>query len=228
MSLGVPLAVLLVAAMIVADVYVPVLPSASAVAALAGFLAGDAVLIAALVAGAASASWLGDLLGYRVLRRARARMRRPLGPAEAVRLELKLRAALRRRPCATTVAARFLPAGRTALAWTAAVTPDYRHARMSAVAAAVWAAGVVGAGLLVGGAAGSGPVSAAAAGLAVAVAGAVLGRRLRGPGRASSRALSDARAGEARHRRTADRRRGQAAATALAGGGADPRMRKRT
>ncbi|MCD0442801.1 hypothetical protein LO763_04080 [Glycomyces sp. A-F 0318] len=180
MSLGLPVAALLLAAMVVADFFVPVLPSATLIAALAGFLAGDAVLIAALIAWAALASWLGDLLGYRVLRRTRARMRRPIGPGEAVRLELKLRAALRRRPLGTTVAARFLPAGRTALAWTAVVTPDYPHARMSAVAAVAWACGMVGAGLLVGGVLGSGLVSAAVTACAVAAAGAVLGRRYKG------------------------------------------------
>lgn len=176
MSLGLPLAALLLAALIIADFFVPMLPSATLVAAAAGFLVGDPLLIAGLIAWAAAASWLGDVLGFHVLRRTRARMRRPIfDSARITRLEIKLRTTLRRRPHRTTVVARFLPAGRTALAWAAAATPDYPHSRMSAVAAAAWSSHMVGVGLLIGWLFGAGPLAAATTATSVAAMTVVLG-----------------------------------------------------
>ncbi|WP_051704072.1 hypothetical protein [Glycomyces sp. NRRL B-16210] len=172
--MSLPVAALILAALVIADFYVPVLPSATTLATLAGLLAGDLLLIAALIAWAAAASWLGDLLGYQVLRRARTH--RPIRPSsKAARLERRLRATLMKRPCATTVLARFLPAGRTALAWAAVAAPDYRHARMSALGAVVWACGTVGVGLLIGRVFGAGLMSAAAAATSVAAVSVVLG-----------------------------------------------------
>lgn len=174
--MSLPVAALILAALIIADFFVPMLPSATMIATLAGFLVGDALLIAALIAWAAAASWLGDLLGYRILRSARARMSGPvLASAKAARLEGRLQVTLRDHPCATTVVARFLPAGRTALAWAAAATPGYRHTRMSALAAGVWACGTVGVGLLIGWVFGAGLLSAATAATAVAAFSVALG-----------------------------------------------------
>jgi membrane protein DedA with SNARE-associated domain len=162
MSLSLPIAALILAALVIADFFIPMLPSATMIAALAGYLAGDPLLIAALIAWAASASWLGDLLGYHALRHTRARMRTPIpASANATRLEIKLRATLRHRPYSTTIIARFLPAGRTALTWAAVTTTDYPRARMSAIAAAAWAAITVGLGLLIGSIFGAGLWSAA-------------------------------------------------------------------
>lgn len=162
MSLSLPIAALILAALIIADFFIPMLPSATLIAALAGFLASDPLLIAALIAWAASASWLGDLLGYHALRHTRARMRTPIpASANVTRLEVKLRATLRHRPHSTMIIARFLPAGRTALAWAAVTTPDYPHARMSAVASGAWSAVTVGLGLLIGSIFGAGLWSAA-------------------------------------------------------------------
>ncbi|SDD03686.1 hypothetical protein [Glycomyces harbinensis] len=176
MSVSLPVAAVIVAALIIADFFVPMLPSATMIAALAGFLVGDAFLIAALIAWAASVSWLGDVLGYRVLRHVRARMRRPIfSSAKVTRLEIKLRATLRDHPRGTTVIARFLPAGRTALAWVAVATPDYPHARMSALAAGAWASCTVGVGLLVGWVFGAGLLSAATTATAVAALSVALG-----------------------------------------------------
>jgi membrane protein DedA with SNARE-associated domain len=180
---------LILAVMVVADFFAPMLPSATVVAALAGFLVGDALLVAALIAWVAAASWLGDMLGYQALRRARAGMRRPIfGSAKVTHLEIRLRDMLRRHPRGTTVVARFLPAGRTALAWAAVATPDYPHARASAVAAGVWASCMVGVGLLVGGVFGAGPLSAATAATAVAAFSVVLGWWCKGTGEPAGRA----------------------------------------
>lgn len=162
MSLSLPIAALILAGLVIADFFIPMLPSATMIAALAGFLADDPFLIAALIAWAASASWLGDLLGYHALRHARARMRTPIpASAKVTRLEIKLRATLRHRPYSTTIIARFLPAGRTALAWAAVTTPDHPRARVSAIAAGSWAAITVGLGLLIGSIFGAGLWSAA-------------------------------------------------------------------
>lgn len=176
MSLSLPIAALILAALVIADFFLPMLPSATMIAALAGLLAGDTLLIAALIAWAASASWIGDVLGYHALRHTRARMRAPiLNSAKITRLEIKLRATLRHRPHATTIIARFLPAGRTALAWAAVATPDYPHLRTSAVAAAAWASCTVGVGLLIGRVFGAGVWSAAATVTAVAALSVALG-----------------------------------------------------
>jgi membrane protein DedA with SNARE-associated domain len=176
MSLGLPITALILAALVIADFFLPMLPSASLIATLAGFFIGDPLLIAALIAWVASASWIGDLIGFRVLRHTRAKTRTPiLNSAEVARLEIKLRATLRHRPHWTTIIARFLPAGRTALAWAAVATPDYPHSRMAAVAAGVWACWTVGIGLLVGRLFGAGLLSAATTVAAVAALSVVLG-----------------------------------------------------
>lgn len=176
MNAALALTALILAALIIADFFLPMLPSATMIAALAGLLVGDAVLIAALIAWAATASWLGDRLGYHAFRHARARMRTPvLHSARITRLEIKLRETLRHRPHATTIVARFLPAGRTALAWAAVATPDYPHASMSAIAAGTWALGMTGIGLLIGAIVGPGLLSAATTVTSVAALTAVLG-----------------------------------------------------
>ncbi|GAB3232845.1 hypothetical protein GCM10027447_28860 [Glycomyces halotolerans] len=181
MMLSLLFAVLLLAALVIADFFVPMLPSATTLATVAGFLVGNSLMIAGLIACAALASWLGDVLGYHALRHARARLRRPiLGSARIVHLELRLRATLRRRPRWTTVVARFMPAGRTALAWAAVATPDYPHTRMAAVAAAVWACYMVGVGLLIGWIFGPGLLSAATTVTSVVALSLVLGWWARG------------------------------------------------
>ncbi len=151
---------LLLAALVIADFFVPMLPSATTIAALAGFLVGNTALIVGLVLCAATASWLGDVLGYRALRLTRVKWRRPFfGSAKVAALEARLRATLMRHPGPTTLVARFLPAGRTALAWAATAVPDYRHGLMAAVAGVLWACYMVGMGLLIGWIFGPGPLS---------------------------------------------------------------------
>lgn len=181
MSLTVAIVAVLLAALVIADFFVPMLPSATTIATLAGFLIGSPVLLVILVVGSACASWAGDVLGYRTLRHARGRMKRPiLSSAKITRLEIRLRSSLRRHPRRTTLVARFLPAGRTALAWAAVVTPDYRHAQMSLLAGIAWAAYMVGVGLLIAAVFGPGLLSAATTITSVAALSVVLGWWFRG------------------------------------------------
>ena len=167
---------MLLAALVIADFFVPMLPSATTIAAIAGFLVGDTAMIAGLVLCAAAASWLGDVLGYRALRRTRARFgSRFLGSAKIAELEARFRKTLTKRPRTTTVIARFMPAGRTALAWAAVAAPDYRHGRMAALAAVVWGSYIVGLGLLIGWAFGPGLFSVGMTITTVVASGFVLG-----------------------------------------------------
>jgi membrane protein DedA with SNARE-associated domain len=183
--------VLVLTALVVADFYLPMLPSATMVAALAGLLAADPALVAALIVWAAAASWLGDLLGYQALRRTRARMRAPIPrSASLTRLEIKLRSSLKDRPRRTAVVARFLPAGRTALAWAAVAAPDYPHSRMSALAALAWAAVTAGLGLLIGTVFGAGLWSAASTATTVAALSAALAWWFRTAGSSRRRAAA--------------------------------------
>ncbi|WP_199036597.1 hypothetical protein [Glycomyces salinus] len=171
-----PLVALLLAALVIADFFVPMVPSATTIATISGFLVGDPLLIAGLIAWAAGTSWLGDVLGCRALRYFRGSMRRPvLRSATITHAEIKLRETLRLRPVRTTLVARFVPAGRTALAWAAVATPDYRHAAMAAFAGAAWASYMVGVGLLIGWVFGAGLLSAATTVTSVAALSVALG-----------------------------------------------------
>ncbi|GAB3651405.1 DedA family protein [Glycomyces tarimensis] len=176
MSISLPIVALLLVALVIADFFVPMVPSATTIATIAGFLVGDTLLIASLIAWAAFASWLGDVLGYRALRYTRGRMKRPIfGSARITLLEIRLRGTLRRHPRWTTVVARFLPAGRTALAWAAVATPGYAHSRMALIAGAAWASYMVGVGLLIGWIFGAGLLSAATTITSIAALTIVLG-----------------------------------------------------
>ncbi|HLU29802.1 MAG TPA: hypothetical protein VKZ65_15330 [Glycomyces sp.] len=181
MTLTLPVAAMLLAALVIADFFVPMLPSATTIAAIAGFLVGNLALIAGLVLCAALASWIGDLLGYQALRLTRTRWRLPfLGSAKVAALEARFQRTLLRRPGTTTLVARFLPAGRTALAWAATAVPAYRHGRMAALAGLVWACYIVGMGLAIGWVFGPGPLSVATTITAVAAGGVVVGWWFRG------------------------------------------------
>lgn len=181
MTLTLPVVAMLLAALVIADFFVPMLPSATTIAALAGFLVGNLAMIAGLVLCAALASWIGDVLGYRALRLTRARWRRPFfGSAKVAALEARFQETLLRRPGTTTLVARFLPAGRTALAWAATAAPGYRHGRMAALAGIVWACYIVGMGLAIGWIFGPGLLSVATTITAVAAGGVVMGWWFRG------------------------------------------------
>ncbi|WP_051326049.1 hypothetical protein [Glycomyces tenuis] len=181
MALTIPIAAMLLAALVIADFFVPMLPSATTIAAVAGFLVGNVMLIAGLILCAAIASWAGDVLGYRALRLTRTRWRRPFfGSARVAALEARFRETLLRRPGVTTLVARFLPAGRTALAWAATAAPGYRHGRMAAMAGVIWACYLVGMGLVIGWIFGPGLLSVATTITTIAAGSVVLGWWFRG------------------------------------------------
>ena len=184
LSLGLPVLALLLAALVVADFFIPMLPSATLIATLSGFLVERPALAAGLIACTAVASWLGDVLGYRALRGARGRFSRLLASPKAARVEARIQATLERSPVRTTLVARFLPAGRTALAWAAVSAPAYRHGRMAALAAFLWASYMVGLGLCIGWLLGPGLYSAATTITSIAAATAVLGWWFQGAGAA--------------------------------------------
>ena len=181
MTLTIAIAAVLLAALVIADFFIPMLPSATTIATLAGFLIGSPMLLIVLLAGSAFASWAGDVLGYRALRHARSRVQWPiLASAKVTRLEGRLRESLRRHPHWTTIVARFLPAGRTALAWAAVDTPEYRHARLALMAGIAWAAYMVGLGLGLAALFGPGLLSAATTITSVVALSVVLGWWFRG------------------------------------------------
>lgn len=175
-ALGLPVVALLLTVLVVGDFFVPMLPSATTIATLSGFLVGEPALVAGLIACAAAASWLGDVLGHRALRGARSRFAAPLAASRRfARVEARILATLERHPVRTTLIARFLPAGRTALAWAAVSSRDYRHGRMAALAGVLWGSYMVGLGLFIGWLLGPGLYSAATTITSVAAATAVLG-----------------------------------------------------
>lgn len=175
-------AMLILIGMVVADFFVPMLPSATLVTAAAGLVLGSPPLISVLLVGAAGASWLGEFVGYRVFRRIRAglarrspRLVRGLVRGSVAKLETLLERTIKDHPYRTTMVARFLPAGRTALAWAAAGTPKPPYARMAALGGALWAVYSVTLGLVIGWIAGPGIQSLIGSVVTVAAVGLVLG-----------------------------------------------------
>lgn len=175
-------AMLILVGMVVADFFVPMLPSATLVTAAAGLVFGNPVLIVVLLVGAAAASWLGEFLGYRVFRRIRAglarrspRLVRGLVHGTVAKFETLLERTISDHPYRTTMVARFLPAGRTALAWAAAGTPNPPYARMAALGGALWAVYSVSLGLVIAWIAGPGLQSLIGSVVTVAAVGLVLG-----------------------------------------------------
>ncbi|THV33513.1 DedA family protein [Glycomyces buryatensis] len=176
MTFSLPVVALVLTALVIADFFIPMVPSATTIAAIAGFIVGNWVLIAALVLWAAASSWLGDVVGFRTLRLARANWHwRVRGSAKVAALEERLRSTLTRHPNLTTLVARFVPAGRTALAWAATGAPEYHHTRMAALAAIAWSSYIVGLGLLIGWIFGAGVFSVAMTITSIAAGGFVLG-----------------------------------------------------
>ncbi|MFI1731774.1 DedA family protein [Streptomyces acidicola] len=110
-----------VAASVLLDVFVPILPSGvlvitAATAAAAGTASGadDVPDILALLLSAATASVLGDLVAYRVARRGGERLDRAIARSRRLTTaQERLGAALARGGGALVVLARFAPAGRS-------------------------------------------------------------------------------------------------------------------
>lgn len=175
-------AMLILIGMVVADFFVPMLPSATLVTAAAGLVLGNPLLIGVLLVCAAAASWLGEFLGYRVFRRIRSglarrspRLVRGLVHGTVAKFETLLERTISDHPYRTTMVARFLPAGRTALAWAAAGTAKPPYARMAALGGALWALYSVGLGLVIAWIAGPGIQSLIGSVVTVAAVGLVLG-----------------------------------------------------
>ena len=175
-------AMLILIGMVVADFFVPMLPSATLVTAAAGLVLGNPPLIGVLLVCSAAASWLGEFLGYRVFRRIRAglarrspRLVRGLLHGTVAKFETLLERTISDHPYRTTMVARFLPAGRTALAWAAAGTAKPPYARMAALGGALWAVYSVGLGLVIAWIAGPGIQSLIGSVVTVAAVGLVLG-----------------------------------------------------
>jgi membrane protein DedA with SNARE-associated domain len=174
-------AMLILIGMVVADFFVPMLPSATLVTAAAGLVLGNPLLIGVLLVCAASSSWLGEFLGYRVFRRIRAGLARRsprlvhgLISGTVTKFETLLERTISDHPYRTTMVARFLPAGRTALAWAAAGTAKPPYARMAALGGALWAVYSVGLGLLIAWIAGPGIASLIGSVVTVSAVGLVL------------------------------------------------------
>jgi membrane protein DedA with SNARE-associated domain len=179
-------ALLILIGMITADFFVPMLPSATLVTAAAGLVLGSPWLIVVLLVGAAASSWFGEFMGYKVFRAVRAGLRRrPPGFAvrlaersvmgKVLKLEKLLRGSVAKHPYRTTVVARFLPAGRTTLAWIAAGGGRVPYGRMAALGGVLWAVYTVSLGLLIAWIAGPGLQSLLGSVLTVLAVGAVLG-----------------------------------------------------
>ncbi|MFE9700328.1 DedA family protein [Streptomyces sp. NPDC006270] len=136
---------------VMGDALVPVLPSGSLVLAAASFSLGHGPAPLALVLAVAASSFLGDLALVTVARsrsgRIGARMARHAGAAAAAQ---RMRDALTRRLGRATLAARFVPGGRTMLGLVLDGAPRQRRAylRWSALGGLVWAGYLVGLGCL--------------------------------------------------------------------------------
>ncbi|MFF9274150.1 DedA family protein [Streptomyces griseosporeus] len=143
-----------VAVSVLLDVFLPILPSgvlviAAATAAAAGSAAGsgaargDVPDVLFLILSAATASVVGDLVAYRLAWRGGPRLDRALARSRRLRsAQERLGAALARGGGALVVLARFAPAGRSVVSFTAGFL--HRRARdflpWSALAGLSWAA----------------------------------------------------------------------------------------
>jgi membrane protein DedA with SNARE-associated domain len=139
-----------VAASVLLDVFLPILPSgvlviaaATAAAAGTGAARGDVPDVLFLIISAATASLLGDLVAYRLAWRGGARLDRALARSRRLRsAQERLGAALARGGGALVILARFAPAGRSVVSLGAGAAR--RRARdflpWSALAGLSWAA----------------------------------------------------------------------------------------
>lgn len=150
---GTPWIYVVVAASVLLDVFLPVLPSgvlivtaATAAAAGTGAATGHVPQnvpdILALILCAATASVLGDLFAYRLARRGGERLDRAISRSRRLsRAQERLGAALSRGGGALVILARFAPAGRSVVSFSAGAT--HRRVReflpWSALAGLSWA-----------------------------------------------------------------------------------------
>ncbi|MFD4019068.1 hypothetical protein [Streptomyces sp. SH5] len=136
---------------VMGDALLPVLPSGSLVLAAASFSLGSGAADLALTLAVAAASFLGDLALVSVVRsrsgRIGARVARHARTAAAAQ---QMRTALTRRLGRATLAARFVPGGRTMLGLVVDGAPEQRRAYLSwsALGGLAWAGYLVGLGRL--------------------------------------------------------------------------------
>lgn len=148
-----PWAYAVVMALILCDVYLPVLPSGTSLIVATVYAHTGATNEFVLLGCAALASTLGDWLAFRLAARGgstriRARLARWRRVARA---DDRLRATLRGNLGRTVVFARFIPAGRCVVTFASGSDPAIRHRAFqpwSAVAALCWATYTVGLGYL--------------------------------------------------------------------------------
>ncbi|MGH8877015.1 MAG: DedA family protein [Stackebrandtia sp.] len=147
-----PWAYAVVMALILCDVYLPVLPSGTSLIVATVYAHAGATDEFVLLGCAAVASTVGDWLAFRLAARGSGRIRARLVRWRRVaRADDRLRATLRQHTGRSVVFARFIPAGRCLVTLTCGSDPRITSRRFqpwSALAAVCWAAYTVGLGYL--------------------------------------------------------------------------------
>lgn len=150
--LGSPWIYLVIIALVLCDVYLPVLPSGTTLILATVYAHTGHTSEIILLMIAAGASTLGDHLAFRAARAGGPRLRRLVARAPRLaRADERFRAMVRNRTGRAVVFARFVPAGRCLVTVTAGSDPDLplrRFQPWSAVAAMAWAGYTVGLGYL--------------------------------------------------------------------------------
>lgn len=147
-----PWVYLVVMALIMCDVYLPVLPSGTSLIVATVYAHTGATNELALLGCAALASTTGDWLAFRLASRGSGRLRARLARRPSLaRADDRLRSMLRHHTGRSVVFARFVPAGRCVVTFACGSDPDISARRFqpwSAVAAICWATYTVGLGYL--------------------------------------------------------------------------------
>jgi membrane protein DedA with SNARE-associated domain len=147
-----PWVYLAVMALIMCDVYLPMLPSGTTLVVATVYAHNGGTSEWLLLACAAVASTLGDLVAFGLAERGSDRIRRVLNRLPRLsRADARLRGTLRRHTGRTVVFARFVPAGRCVVTFGCGTDPQLplrRFQPWSAVAAISWASYTVGLGHL--------------------------------------------------------------------------------
>ncbi len=130
-------------ALILTDVYVPILPSGTTLIVATAYAATHETPVYPLLLCAAASSLVGDLLAFILARAANRRLSRMLAALPRVRrVDDGLRALLEQRGAHTVLVARFVPAGRcivTNAAGRTRTVPLHRFVAWSGLAASCWA-----------------------------------------------------------------------------------------
>jgi membrane protein DedA with SNARE-associated domain len=168
-----PWILLVLLAVCIIDAFFPPIPSESVVVALAALaVTGSGPPLWVIGILAAAGAWIGDNITYAIGRRVGVERWAWLRAGRASRAVELARRSIARRAVLFLMTARFIPGGRTAVNFTAGATgyPRRTFVRISAAAAAVWAAYSVGIGSVFGHVFADQPLLAAGLGIVVAVA----------------------------------------------------------